>query len=161
MLTRSGSSWSSPRAQTFVVTRTFSLPSRKRSMTAALCSTCISPLSSATWWPSLDSSPASQPAVFLVWITERKVFLLLPQQTRCSCNRVTSLHLAARCRGGGAPRAILTSLQPLPTCHFQPLLPALCDHTCTSVNFHWIFVAWSWWNITFISFDLWHMIHSR
>lgn len=60
-----------PRAQTFVVTRTFSLPSLKRSMTAALCSTCISPLSSATWWPSLESSPASQPAVFLVYITQK------------------------------------------------------------------------------------------
>jgi len=64
---RVGSSPISPRAQTLVVTRTFSLPSLKRSMTAALCSTCISPLSSATWWPSLDSSPASQPAVFLVY----------------------------------------------------------------------------------------------
>ncbi|KAG7235666.1 hypothetical protein INR49_002350, partial [Caranx melampygus] len=42
----------------------------QRSMTAALCSTCISPLSSATWWPSLESSPASQPAVFLVCITK-------------------------------------------------------------------------------------------
>lgn len=65
--------FSLPRAQTFVVTRTFSFPSLKRSMTAALCSTCISPLSSATWWPSLDSSPANQPAVFLVWITEKRV----------------------------------------------------------------------------------------
>lgn len=57
----------SPLAQTLVVTRTFSLPTRKRSITAALCSTCISPLSSATWWPSLESSPANHPAVFLVW----------------------------------------------------------------------------------------------
>lgn len=60
-----------PRAQTLVVTRTFSLPSLKRSITAALCSTCISPLSSATWWLSLDSSPASQPAVFLVWVKQK------------------------------------------------------------------------------------------
>lgn len=56
------------------MTRTFSLPSLKRSITAALCSTCISPLSSATWWPSLDSSPASQPAVFLVWNRESNHF---------------------------------------------------------------------------------------
>lgn len=38
-----------PLEHTFVVTSTFSLPSLKRSMTAALCSTVISPLSSATW----------------------------------------------------------------------------------------------------------------
>ncbi len=56
-----------PLAQTLVVMRTFSLPSLKRSITAALCSTTISPLSSATWWPSLDSWPASQLAVFRVW----------------------------------------------------------------------------------------------
>lgn len=37
-----------PLAQTLVVTSTFSLPSRKRSITAALCSTIISPLSNAT-----------------------------------------------------------------------------------------------------------------
>lgn len=55
-----------PLAQTLVVTSTFSLPSRKRSITAALCSTIISPLSSATWWPSFESSAASQPAVFRV-----------------------------------------------------------------------------------------------
>jgi len=54
-------------------------------MTAALCSTCISPLSSATWWFSLDSSPASQPAVFLVWIREVRGHPPLPDgpvQTR-------------------------------------------------------------------------------
>lgn len=55
-----------PLAHTLVVTSTFSLPSRKRSITAALCSTIISPLSSATWWPSFESSAASQPAVFRV-----------------------------------------------------------------------------------------------
>lgn len=59
-----------PLAQTFVVTSTFSLPSRKRSITAALCSTIISPLSNATWWPSFESSAASQPAVFRVWNTK-------------------------------------------------------------------------------------------
>lgn len=38
-----------PLEQTLVVISTFSLPSLKRSMTAALCSTVSSPLSKATW----------------------------------------------------------------------------------------------------------------
>lgn len=63
----------SPRAHTLVVTRTFSLPSRKRSITAALCSTTISPLSRATWWPSFESSAASQLAVLRVW-SEKNCF---------------------------------------------------------------------------------------
>lgn len=68
-----GASLCSPRAHTLVVTRTFSLPSRKRSITAALCSTIISPLSSATWWPSFESSAASQLAVLRVW-SEKNCF---------------------------------------------------------------------------------------
>ncbi len=88
-----------PLAQTLVVTRTFSLPSRKRSMTAALCSTCISPLSSATWWPSLDSSPASHPAVFLVWYNKSHGYVLLlfvlwktPQYQQMICIYVAEDH---------------------------------------------------------------------
>lgn len=57
----------SPLEHTFVVTSTFSLPWRKRSMTAALCSTVISPLSNATWWPSLISCADSQAAILRVW----------------------------------------------------------------------------------------------
>lgn len=68
-----GASLCSPRAHTLVVTRTFSLPSLKRSITAALCSTIISPLSRATWWPSLESSAASQLAVLRVW-SEKNCF---------------------------------------------------------------------------------------
>ena len=56
-----------PLEQTLVVTSTFSLPSLKRWMTEALCSTIISPLSKATWWPSLDSCPLSQAAILRVW----------------------------------------------------------------------------------------------
>lgn len=52
-----------PLEQTFVVTRTFSLPSRKRSMMLALCITVNSPLSSATLWPSLVRLAASQDAI--------------------------------------------------------------------------------------------------
>lgn len=66
-ITQSVGGLCSPRAHTLVVTSTFSLPSRKRSITAALCSTIISPLSRATWWPSLESSAASQLAVLRVW----------------------------------------------------------------------------------------------
>ncbi len=36
-------------------------------MTAALCSTVISPLSSATWWPSLVRLAVSQAAILRVW----------------------------------------------------------------------------------------------
>lgn len=56
-----------PLEHTFVVTSTFSLPFLKRSMTAALCSTVISPLSNATWWPSLVRFAVSQAAILRVW----------------------------------------------------------------------------------------------
>lgn len=48
-----------PRAQTLVVIRTFSLPSRNRWMMEARCSTVSSPLSKDTWWPSCIISTVS------------------------------------------------------------------------------------------------------
>lgn len=55
-----------PLAETFVVMRTFSLAERKRSITAALCSTANSPLSMPTAWPCWVICSASQLAALRV-----------------------------------------------------------------------------------------------
>lgn len=52
-----------PRAQTLVVIRTFSFPSRNLWMMEARCSTVSSPLSKDTWWPSCIISTVSHLAL--------------------------------------------------------------------------------------------------
>ena len=56
-----------PLAETLVVMRTFSLPSRKRLIMAARCSICSSPVSSATACESLVIFSANQAAVLRFW----------------------------------------------------------------------------------------------
>lgn len=120
-----------PRAQTLVVIRTFSFPSRNLWMMEARWSTVSSPLNKDTWWPSCIISTVNHLAFRRVYVRKQNPAQHPKlKQTSCVC-RAHVLRVGAR---RGCPRGNLecgmefflhvllsvTSSQPLRALASQP-----------------------------------------